>query len=67
VEDKIIDIEIRLTHQEASIEEMNTVLLRQHVQIESLLKDISVLQKQIRDMGSSNIVDQSLETPPPHY
>lgn len=67
MEDKITDIEIRLTHQEAAIEEINAVLLKQHSQIESLLTDIALLQKQIRDMGASNIVDQTLETPPPHY
>lgn len=65
--DKITDLEIRLTHQEAAIDEINSVLLKQHSQIESLLADIALLQKQMRDMSVSNIADQSQETPPPHY
>lgn len=67
MKDKITDLEIRLTHQEAEIETMNKIILKQHSQIESLLADITLLKKQLREMGSGNIVDQSLETPPPHY
>ena len=67
MQDKITDLEIRLTHQEAEIQAMNKVILKQHSQIESLLADITSLKKQLREMGSGNIVDQSLETPPPHY
>lgn len=67
MDDKITDLEIRLTHQEAAIEEINTVLLKQHSQLVSLIADIEILQKQLRDMSESNIADQSQETPPPHY
>lgn len=67
MEDKITDLEIRLTHQEAVIEEMNAVLLKQHSQIESLLADMTLLRKQLRDMSASNVADQSQETLPPHY
>lgn len=67
MEDKITDLEIRLTHQEAAIEEMNAVLLKQHSQIESLLADMTLLRKQLRDMSASNVADQSQETLPPHY
>lgn len=67
MEDKITDLEIRLTHQEAAIEEMNSVLLKQHKQLESIMADLALLQKQLRDMRDSNIADPSQETPPPHY
>jgi SlyX protein len=67
VENKITDLEIRLTHQEAALEEMNGVLLMQHKLIESLRADLKMLQRQLRDIGSSNIADASQEPPPPHY
>lgn len=67
METKITDLEIRLTHQEAAIEEMNAVLLQQHQLIESLKSELALLQRQLRDMGSSNVVDASQEPPPPHY
>ena len=67
MEDKITDLEIRMTHQEAAIEEINLVLLKQHNQIESLISDLTMLRKQLSDMSDNNIADQSQETPPPHY
>jgi SlyX protein len=67
VEEKIINLEIRLTHQEAAIEEMNAVLLKQHQLIGSLRAELELLQRQLRDLGSSNVVDASQEPPPPHY
>ena len=67
METKITDLEIRITHQEAAIEEMNAVLLKQHQLIESLKSELALLQRQLRDIGSSNVVDASQEPPPPHY
>ena len=67
MENKITDLEIRITHQEAALEEMNGVLLTQHKLIESLRADLKTLQRQLRDIGSSNIADASQEPPPPHY
>jgi SlyX protein len=67
VEEKITDLEIRLTHQEAAIEEMNGVLLKQHQLIESLRAELATLQRQLIDMGTSNVGDVSQEPPPPHY
>ena len=67
MESKITDLEIRLTHQEAAIEEMNGVLFKQHDLIEKLKAELSILQRQLRDIGSSNIADSSQEQPPPHY
>ena len=67
LEIKITDLEIRLTHQEAAIEEMNGVLLKQHQLIESLRAELVMLQRQLRGMGSSDGVDVSQEPPPPHY
>jgi len=67
MEDKITDIEIRIAHQEAAIDEINSTILKQHNQIESLIADLSMLRKQLRDISEDNIADQSNETPPPHY
>jgi SlyX protein len=67
VKEKITDLEIRLTHQEAAIEEMNGVLLKQHQLIESLKAELALLQRELRDIGTSNVGDISQEPPPPHY
>jgi SlyX protein len=67
VQSKITDLEIRLTHQEAAINEMNSILVKQHNMLEALKDDVVSLKRQIREMNSSNIADLSQETPPPHY
>lgn len=67
MENRITDLEIRITHQEAAMEEMNNVLLEQHKLIEKLRDALSHQQRQLRDMNSSNIADAADETPPPHY
>lgn len=67
MEAKITDLEIRLTHQEAALEEMNSILLKQHNMLEAIKADLALLQKQFRELNASNIADPSQETPPPHY
>lgn len=67
MESRLTDLEIRLTHQEAALEEMSTVLLKQQSTLEALRGDIAALQRQLRDITPSNIADISEETPPPHY
>jgi len=46
---------------------MNGVLLKQHQLIESLKAELTMLQRQLRDMGAGNGADVSQEPPPPHY
>lgn len=67
MENRITDLEIRLTHQEAALEEMNGVLLEQHQLIQKLRDELAHLQHQLRSMNTSNIADAADETPPPHY
>lgn len=67
MESRLTDLEIRLTHQEAALEEINNVLLKQQSTLEALRADMAALQRQLRDMTPSNIADISEETPPPHY
>lgn len=67
MENRITDLEIRITHQEAAMEEMNDVLLEQHRLIQQLRTELAHLQRQLRDLNASHIADAADETPPPHY
>ena len=67
MENRITDLEIRITHQEAALDEMNHVLLEQHQLIQKLRGELAHLQHQLRNMNSNNIADAADETPPPHY
>jgi len=67
MEDRITDLEIRLTHQEAALEEMNDVLLAQHTLIGKLQDDITRLRQQLQDNNTGGVTEQANEPPPPHY
>ncbi|NOX76393.1 MAG: SlyX family protein [Gammaproteobacteria bacterium] len=67
METRLTDLEIRLTHQEAALEEMSDVLLKQHHMMESLQRNLAALQVQLRDTNPQGVADPSQEPPPPHY
>ncbi|MEX0732721.1 MAG: SlyX family protein [Aquisalimonadaceae bacterium] len=66
---RLTDLEIRITHQEASIDELTDSLLAQQRQIDLLRRQVEALQNQLRDMetrGRGN-EPEAPEPPPPHY
>jgi len=64
--DQITDLEIRLTYQEATINELNDVVVRQQDQIDILISELTRLKQQM-DGGAEFVRPMSEETPPPHY
>lgn len=67
MENRITDLEIRLTHQEAALEEMNKVLLAQHTLISALQEDIKRLRRQLQEVSVGGGAEPGNEPPPPHY
>ncbi len=67
MENRITDLEIRLTHQEAALEEMNGVLLAQHMLIGKLRDEITRLRRQLQDDDTAGVAGLSKESLPPHY
>ncbi len=67
METRLIDLEIRITHQEATLQQLNDVIVSQHKLIDSLNLAIETLRQQIAAKAQLNIVHPSEETPPPHY
>ena len=64
---RLIDLEIRLTHQEATLQALNDVIADQQRVIDQLRKEVESLKRQLRDMVPANIAAPWEETPPPHY
>lgn len=58
-------LEIRLTHQDRTIEELNAVVTQQWTTIEHLRRRLDAMEEQVRSGGY--IADPSSEKPPPHY
>ena len=67
MDERITELEIRLTHLEDTIDVLNQAIIDQHSQIDQLQLQISILEKKLKATAVSNIAPESEETPPPHY
>ena len=67
MESRLTDLEIRFTHQEATLEELTHTVLTQQRAIDDLTRQLSQVHALLRDFSPSPIASASEETPPPHY
>ena len=67
MESRITDLEVRLTHQEASLDELTKTVVEQQKIINQMSEELEQVKLLLRDISISNIASQSEETPPPHY
>jgi SlyX protein len=63
----IIDLQIRLAHQENHIQELDKVIYTQQQQIDSVINKILLLEKNLKVVTESNILGSAEDIPPPHY
>jgi len=67
MEDRLTELEIRLTHQERTLEELNETVCRQEIAQERLEREMRLLREQVKLLLPSLIQSQDEEEPPPHY
>ena len=67
MEQRMTDLEIRLTHQAAAIEALDRAVVQQQQVIERLRERVERLTEQVRELTPSPVAPASEETPPPHY
>ncbi len=67
LEDKIIDLEIRLTHQEDHIQSLDKTIYEQDQLLSALLEKVKQLDEKVKTSGENNILSADEEAPPPHY
>lgn len=65
-EARIADLEIRLIHQEQTIEELNETVTRQWEEIDVLKRKLGWLDERMRDVETET-AKPGKEPPPPHY
>ena len=61
------DLEIRFTHLERTIQELNEIVYRQEQAIERLERDMRQHQEQMKVLDPSLVRSADEEKPPPHY
>lgn len=66
-EDRFIDIEIKLAHQEDLVESLNTRVYEQQKQIDKLEQMCAALVQHVRDQAQSGGGGAAAHEPPPHY
>ncbi len=65
IEDRITDIEIRLTHQDSTIDELNATIYEQWQTIDRQGKEIAALKQRLKTFTQAEIDDAPYL--PPHY
>jgi SlyX protein len=67
MDQRITELEIRLTHFEDTVEVLNQTIIKQSDEINLLQLQVSILEKKIKSSQTSPVALESEETPPPHY
>jgi SlyX protein len=66
-EERITELEIRIAHLEAGLDELTRTSLAIEKLQEAQRVQIETLQQQLRQLSPSNVASASEEAPPPHY
>lgn len=64
---RIAELEMKISFQEQTIEELNQAIIEQQFIIEKMQLQLRHLANKFNDMRPSNIASMAEETPPPHY
>jgi len=67
MDNRVTELEIRLTHLENTIDVLNKTIIKQHNEIDLLQLHVSLLEKKVKASQSSPVAHENEETPPPHY
>lgn len=67
VEARVVELEVRYTHQERALGEMSEVVYRQQQLVEKLERRLKVLEKRLGDIGEPPAARDPKDEVPPHY
>lgn len=67
LQERFEELEARLMHLEAAIDEVTRTLLRQEQQLRLQADTIQRLADQVRGLTGGGMADPRKEPPPPHY
>ncbi|MGF1713411.1 SlyX family protein [Photobacterium chitinilyticum] len=64
---QIDELEMKQAFQEQTIDELNQALTKQQFLIDEMQVQLKFMVGKVKGMQTSNMADESEETPPPHY
>ncbi|MHB8534153.1 MAG: SlyX family protein [Sulfuricaulis sp.] len=65
--ERLTELETRVTFQEQTLQELNDVVTRQQTQIERLTKEVTTLKSSLAGLAPAAVIPMEEEKPPPHY
>jgi SlyX protein len=66
-EERLVDIEIKLSHQEDAVEELNKVVCQQQKKIDHLEAICEALIRHVKELSDNAAEQRTAHEPPPHY
>ena len=66
-ENRLVEMETRLTYQDQLVEELNKLVYEQDKRIQKLEETCKQLSRQFTDLAGDAPVAENDESPPPHY
>ena len=66
IQSHIIDLEIKISHQDVAIEELKTALFEQHSALDKLQKDLKRLTDRLESVDGGPLIGPGNDKPP-HY
>lgn len=67
LENRIIELETKISYQEHLIQELNEVITHQQKQIDAIEVEMKRIRDHLKETSSSQIARPEEEVPPPHY
>ena len=69
LEHRIMELEIKTSHQENTIEQLNEIIFEQQKDIDKISRHLEQIQNKINNLQESNLHEakELPEPPPPHY
>ncbi|GAB4356207.1 MAG: hypothetical protein Kow006_23140 [Gammaproteobacteria bacterium] len=67
LEERLVEVEVRVAHQDAAIETLTQTLLEKDQLLRQLRTQLETLEQQMRLADLTGVADASQEPPPPHY
>lgn len=67
MEQRLAELEMKLTFQDNLLEELNQALVEQQFIIDKMQLQLRYMAEKLKDMQPSNVASRTEETPPPHY
>jgi SlyX protein len=66
-EERLVEIEIKLTHQEDAVEELNQVVCQQQKKIDHLEALCEALIRHVKELSDGAAEQRTTNETPPHY